>query len=234
MKTLDTPGRIMLVSPHLDDGVFSCGDLLDRYAGATVVTVCAGTPDTGAATDWDRRCGFDNPAGAMRARRLEDRQAMDHLQATPHWLDFIDSQYHPASQTSLLIQTMHALLMAERPDTLLMPMGLFHSDHVVVSDAMFALAPEHPETRWVIYEDALYRCIAGQLQGRLAALAERGIRLTPLWLPIAPSERKATAVRCYASQLRAFGHGGWTDLAHPERYWYLDRPDTRPRTGDPT
>jgi len=48
-------GRVLAVSPHLDDAVLSTGRLLAACAGAVVVTVLAGFPEPGLAlTDWDR------------------------------------------------------------------------------------------------------------------------------------------------------------------------------------
>lgn len=223
MKALAQAGRLMLMSPHLDDGVFSCGDLLGHHPGATVVTIFAGTPGGQVSTEWDRRCGFRDPTEALRTRREEDRQALAHLQAKPLWLDFLDSQYQATPPVAELADALHTLIEREQPETIVLPMGLFHSDHVLVSDALLTRLPARTTSTWVIYEDALYRCIAGQVQARLATLAERGTRLTPLRVEAPPSKGKAVAVRCYASQLRAFGEGGWRDLDDPERYWLLER-----------
>ena len=38
--------RLVVVSPHFDDAVLGCGQLLSAHAGATVVTVLGG-PQTG-------------------------------------------------------------------------------------------------------------------------------------------------------------------------------------------
>lgn len=229
MKALAPTGRIMLVSPHLDDAVFSCGDLLDHYPDALVVTVFAGTPDSDASTDWDRRCGFSNPTEAMRARRNEDRAALAEVRARPRWLPFLDSQYLATPTAAAIATAMHALIDEVRPDVLMVPMGLFHSDHVLVSDALLPLAATHHAPAWVVYEEALYRCIAGQLQARLAALAAQGIWLSPLTGAPPPGGRKAAAVRCYSSQLRALSDGAQRDLVDPERYWTLDRVDKTTR-----
>jgi LmbE family N-acetylglucosaminyl deacetylase len=230
MKALVPTGRMMLVSPHLDDAVFSCGDLLDHCPDALVVTVFAGTPDTDASTDWDRRCGFGNPTDAMRARRTEDRAALLQLRARPRWLHFLDSQYLATPTAAAIAAAMQALIEETRPDVLIVPMGLFHSDHVLVSDALLPLAATHHAPAWVVYEDALYRCIAGQLQARLAALASQGIWLSPLTGAPQPGGRKAAAVRCYASQLRALSDGARRDLDDPERFWTLDRIEVASRS----
>src|SRR5436853_287558 len=52
---------MVAISPHLDDAVLSCGQLLAARPGSVVITVFAGMPRDGSQqTDWDRRCGFAN------------------------------------------------------------------------------------------------------------------------------------------------------------------------------
>jgi LmbE family N-acetylglucosaminyl deacetylase len=68
--------RMAVISPHLDDGVFSCGDLLASHPGAAVVTVFAGGPSS--STDikpWDAAAGFHPGDNVMAARRAEDQTA---------------------------------------------------------------------------------------------------------------------------------------------------------------
>ena len=51
---------VLAISPHCDDAVFGCGDVLAVHAGAAVVTVFAGSPAPAAAlTRWDAAAGFD-------------------------------------------------------------------------------------------------------------------------------------------------------------------------------
>jgi hypothetical protein len=62
---------MLVVSPHLDDAVLSCGRWLAAHPGTLVVTVFAGVPSNGnRLTDWDARCGFSNPTarGIAQAR----------------------------------------------------------------------------------------------------------------------------------------------------------------------
>src|SRR5437763_1975889 len=90
----DGPGTLAVISPHLDDGVFACGEALAAHPGSVVVTVFAGMPaDPSQSTDWDARCGFASAGEAVAARRAEDRTSLARLGARPHWLEFGDSQY---------------------------------------------------------------------------------------------------------------------------------------------
>lgn len=71
---------ILILSPHLDDAVFSASALLD-YGQAEVWTVFAGIPDEGIVTEWDRRSGYNSGAELIRDRRAEDDAA---LHGVPH------------------------------------------------------------------------------------------------------------------------------------------------------
>ena len=71
--------RIVVVSPHLDDGVLSLGASIASWArqGASVelLTVLACDPDsTAPAGGWDRRGGFATEGESARGRREEDRR----------------------------------------------------------------------------------------------------------------------------------------------------------------
>ena len=88
------PGsRIVVVSPHSDDGVLSLGAWMARWARAgcsvELLTVLALDPASEAPTEgWDRRAGFVSEGEAARARREEDRAACVLLGVTPRWLPF--------------------------------------------------------------------------------------------------------------------------------------------------
>jgi LmbE family N-acetylglucosaminyl deacetylase len=211
------------ISPHLDDAVFGCGQLLAAHPGSLVVTVFAGAPSRAVAlTDWDRRCGFTSADEAIDVRRREDAAALALIGAQPVWLGFADSQYGQTPGADSVGDALRRVLRERTPETLLYPLGLFHSDHVLVHDASRHALPAIGGADALAYEDALYRGMRGMLQQRLAALLGARISATPVDpQPRGDAALKARAVRCYASQLRAFGAGGWDDTAAAERYWRL-------------
>jgi LmbE family N-acetylglucosaminyl deacetylase len=210
----------LVVSPHLDDAVFSCGDWLAENPGALVVTVFAGVPyGMTRLTPWDAACGFCGAQQAVAARRTEDGAALATLSASALWLDFFDSQYQDSPSHDALREALRGVLDRIVPSSVLFPAGLFHSDHVLVHAAMLGLLSARPQHSWIMYEDALYRRSAGWLQRRLAALLEEGVCATPV-APPAPDDRKRAALACYRSQLRALGQAA--DLLAPEGYWRLE------------
>jgi LmbE family N-acetylglucosaminyl deacetylase len=215
---------LLVVSPHLDDAVFACAGLIGERTGSAVVTVFAGVPeDPAPVTEWDEGCGFASSREAMLARRREDAQALAILGARPVWLDFFDAQYTRPTQVGRIELALLEQIERQRPRVLALPLGLFHSDHILASVAALTLVDE--EREWLVYEDALYRRIPGASDARLGELQRRGFRLSPCRAK-ALADKKSRAVECYASQLRGLatpGRPGHADLEAPERYWTVAR-----------
>ncbi|HZP43596.1 MAG TPA: PIG-L family deacetylase [Candidatus Binatia bacterium] len=217
---------ILAVSPHLDDVVFACGDLLGAHPGAVVVTVLAGRPAPGTPlAPWDADAGFRPGDDVIGARRREDAAALRHLGARPVWLDFRDAQYEPPPARAAVARALAASIAAAHPTIVLVPLGLFHSDHALVHDAALDVRRGDGGRAWLAYEEPTYRRVPGALAARLAALAARGVRAgrVPAPAPSASAAKRA-AVACYASQLRALatpGRPGAAALLEPEGYWRL-------------
>jgi LmbE family N-acetylglucosaminyl deacetylase len=220
---------VIVISPHLDDGVFSCGMLLAASAAAWVVTVFAGMPDAAlAAPEWDRRAGFATAAEAMLARRREDRHSLEQLAARPLWLGFLDSQYGVPGRAGDIAAQLASTLQELPTAAVAAPLGLFHSDHILVQQAALALWRESRQQReWLFYEDALYRRLPGLVQQRLAAWREQQIVATPISFHFPElAARKAAAASAYASQLALFAPERLEELRAPERYWRLQCGET--------
>ncbi|WP_459618577.1 PIG-L family deacetylase [Bordetella sp. 2513F-2] len=215
----------VIISPHFDDAVLSCGALLSSHPGSTVLTVFSGVPHPGTPLpDWDRRCGFERADQAMLAREREDTLALALLGAKALRLGLLDQQYADPDGPDRLPGMLAGALDLLQPQRVLTPLGLFHQDHARVSDAVATIGPLL-ECEWYAYEEALYRCKPGLVQRRLAELRRRGVRATPadLGQPETPPPIKARAVAAYASQLRALGLApGEGDPARAERYWRLE------------
>ncbi|HEY6836980.1 MAG TPA: PIG-L family deacetylase [Gaiellaceae bacterium] len=127
-------GSVAVLSPHLDDGVFSLGAAIAASrADVSIVTVFAGDPDsTTRAGEWDARAGFGTEGEAARARRSEDELACADVHAQPVWLPFSDHQYPPAPDQDLWTALEDAVAGVE---TVLVPaFPLMHEDHARLHD----------------------------------------------------------------------------------------------------
>lgn len=173
---------LVAISPHYDDAVFSCGHLLAAVPPTTVVTVytgCPACPDM--LTDWDGRCGFNNAVQAIRTRSEENDIALSILQAEGMDLDFLDSQYlqTPPGNTDLLIDTLASTLSRLQPASVVFPLGLFHGDHIFVSDALITLSPRFETITWIAYEDIPYSRQDACVDARISELVQRDVLAAP-------------------------------------------------------
>lgn len=198
------PPRIVVVSPHLDDGVLSLGASMASWSRAgtrvELLTVLACDPEsTAAAGGWDRRGGFATEGESARARRDEDRRACALLGATPVWLPFGSVDYDRHGDEDGVRRAVAAA--AAGASTLLLPgFPLSHPDHdwlvrtlaTELDAPRTALYAEQPYTRRAGVEPSLTDRPAETFGGRAFAPVATGVR---------DRLAKWRAIRCYRSQL---------------------------------
>ncbi|MFN2543803.1 MAG: PIG-L deacetylase family protein [Actinomycetota bacterium] len=208
-------GTVVVLSPHLDDGVFSLGASIAQAqrtgsADVTVLTVFGDDPgsDTPAGY-WDTRGGFDTEGASARARREEDRRACALVGARPVWLDHGDLQYERGASDDEVWAAVEPHLRGA--DTVLAPgFPLIHPDHAWlartalqrgVGGAMLALYVEQPyaviRPWWAVWRRPLEPGFAEELRGVLPG--------PPPWqpLPVTPEDREVKLRACleYATQI---------------------------------
>jgi LmbE family N-acetylglucosaminyl deacetylase len=221
--------RALVVSPHLDDAAFSCGDAIAGLEDAVVVTIFAGRPAAcDPVTPWDSSCGFVAEDDVVGRRRAEDSRAMAILGARTVWLEFLDAQYRGRASSAEIARALRDTVARCEADAVFAPLGLFHDDHRIAHEAaMRALDSCGDEVRGYVYEDAIYRAVGELRSRRLAELAERGLRLVPIEGESTPAgERKRLAIECYASQLRGLARvnpDAHADALRPEHFWQVER-----------
>lgn len=172
----------LVVSPHFDDAVFSCGAFIAARPGSVVHTVFSGCPAGDVTTDRDQHSGFGNAAEAMHERACEDDFALKILGAVAERGDFLDAQYvayGTAPTAESIASKLGEAVRLHGVRALLVPLGLFHSDHELGHRACINVWNANPALKCFAYEDALYRRMSGLLQTRVADLAARGISATP-------------------------------------------------------
>jgi LmbE family N-acetylglucosaminyl deacetylase len=205
--------RVVVVSPHLDDGALSLGAGMSTWArsGARVklLTALACDPDSGAPTGgWDARAGFATEGESARARREEDAAACAILGVVPAWLPYgsVDYERH-GDEHEVAAAVRDAIGEAEL--VLLPGFPLSHPDHEWLIRALVESAP--PAGGLAFYAEQPYAARAGNPAALPAWLAERtGLAPSLAELPGSLRARVAKwrAVRQYRSQLPLLGlHG---------------------------
>lgn len=201
--------RIVVVSPHSDDGVLSLGATIAAWvrAGAEVelLTVMACDPGSAApAGGWDRRGGFATEGDQALARRDEDRRACAVLGARPVWLPFGSVDYDRHGEPDDVRRAVAAAV--EGASVLLLPgYPLSHPDHDwlartlvlgLTSEIRLALYAEQPYTRRAGADPA----VPGWVAGALGRWTFEPVRTTPR-----DRAMKWRAIRRYRSQLPLLG-----------------------------
>jgi LmbE family N-acetylglucosaminyl deacetylase len=130
---VEPAGPAVIVSPHLDDAVWSCFSVLARDGDVLVATVFAGIPD-GAPGWWDAQCGITDSAAHVRARRAEDAAVLRSLGRDAVHLDLLDGQYR---EEPVPAEEIARALVASVPGVsrIYAAGGIGHPDHALVRDA---------------------------------------------------------------------------------------------------
>lgn len=208
--------RVVVVSPHLDDGIFSLGAAISfaalRRADVTVLTVLAGDPgSTAPAGPWDRRAGFATAGEAARARRLEDAAACDLVGARPVWLPFSDEQYERGGDDA---EVRAAVVEAAGDAQMLVPgFPLLHPDHVWLR---FLLEDAFPVERLFLYTEQPYAAALTERPGVDGVHDREGLPPPLAWrrlrAGLGDQVRKLRACRAYRSQLPLLGDGAVSSI----------------------
>ena len=220
---------VLVLSPHLDDAVLSCGSFLHAHPSTTVVTVLAGAPDAFHEGYNSETTGKPYAPDAIGVRRDEDRRAMDFLGATPIWLDLLDADYAayrpPTDYGDVIKDEIGRVLDEIRPKSVFAPLGLMHADHVAVSQACLELAVDSPFA-WYLYMDLPYGLANRRLSSRRVATISRHVRLVEFDSYVGEPGIKQRAMSLYASQYamtrRNFRKKFDATMRGTERYWRVD------------
>lgn len=193
-------GRVAVISPHLDDAVFSLGtamvDMTVAGIEVVVVTVFAGdTSSLSRAGVWDERSGFTTEGAAARHRALENDEALHDLDAHGVNLGFRDSSHLQRRDSATIVAALAAVI---DHDTLMVPgWPLSNPDHSWA--AMMALRAV-PDIKTYLYAEQPYGRWLGAGAPNTSPLVGHGF-----WQPIAnraeTQPRKRLAVSRYGTQL---------------------------------
>lgn len=212
LDPVGAPGRrIVVVSPHLDDGVLSLGAAIASWAGAGatvgLLTVLACDAESEApAGGWDRRGGFATEGDSARARREEDRRACAVIGATPVWLPFGSVDYERHGDEQDVRRAVEDAVAGA--DVVLLPgFPLTHPDHEWLVRTLGA-AHLGGRGRLGLYAEQPYTRREGgepQVSAWLTAVVGGPSVFAPVRTRLRDRLAKWRAIRCYRSQLRLLG-----------------------------
>ncbi|MBE3135398.1 MAG: PIG-L family deacetylase [Acidobacteria bacterium] len=195
-------GRVLLLSPHDDDGVVGCGGLIAVLPEPPTVVITS-----------DGRFGYHSLAereGFVEQREREALAAYGSVGVPPEKIIFLrypdmsvrnyQNWVTPDGQPGAY-QTLFRILRSHRPDTMLVPSELdFHPDHKVIAEVGLVAAVQARES--LIPEMGppvpVARLYAYQVWEPIAEVTHRFV------LEAAPATRKRKAIDAFASQLDAF------------------------------
>jgi LmbE family N-acetylglucosaminyl deacetylase len=139
----DPRAPALLVSPHLDDAVWSAYAVLAGDGPVDVVNVFAGVPPAGVDAWWDRRCGIADSPAHVRARIAEDEAALATLGRRAVNLPLLDGQYRVGGPQSLAEARAALTERVEGASVVYGPAGIgAHEDHVFARELVLSLAAD--------------------------------------------------------------------------------------------
>jgi LmbE family N-acetylglucosaminyl deacetylase len=207
-------GRVVVVSPHLDDAVFSLGatiaNSVQHGARVEVLTVYGSEPTSDApAGPWDINSGFKTEGESATSRREEDKRACRVLGAEPRWLNYGSEPYERHGSDAEIWSAVDSATRGA--DWVLIPgFPLAHPDHaelskLLLSKGLGGSVGLYVEQPYLFYERRQTRApsVATVLQPTI------GSSLTWTRFPMDKGLRrtKMEACRQYTSQLRQLGMG---------------------------
>lgn len=211
------PAHVVVVSPHIDDAVFSLGATISRAVRSgtrvEVLTVFACDPASDhPANGWDTRAGFATEGEAATARRAEDREACEIVGAEPRWLPFRGGGYTPRRDRKAIWNAV-ASAVADVDAVLVPGFPLTNPDHAWLAEL---LAEHRLECRRVgLYTEQPYRYFVRRETTRLEVPAQVGRTLPRAveWMKtpsgIGDRRLKRRAILAYASQIPLLGFDAW-------------------------
>ncbi len=226
MNELRGTGPVLIISPHLDDAVLSCGQLIMSRLGTTIMTILAGYP-LGKHSGWSgRTTGLSVAKDANLRRRQEDECASSALNAQTIWIDIPAQEYGPAASESERLRGIQEVLVTAVTTTkacaVFVPLGLIHPDHVIVSDAALLAIVTSNLDSYVYMEMPYGQASSRQVKRRLRVIG-REFEIEPLAPFTGDLHKKAEAVIAYSSQVKAlqqeFGRRFNRVFTDPEMYW---------------
>ena len=235
MTAAPTSQSHVIISPHFDDGIFSCGGTAHQLSAAgdhvTIMTIMGGLfdgelPDTPILADLHRR--WEAGESPLRQRQLEDERASHSIGVDFMHVPLQDCVYrvsgdlplypteeslfgevHPADYAPRLLQGIQ-IPELETAKTVYLPLGVgHHVDHQIAREWGTTQARDIPDKSALrFYAEFPY---SNADRSTEFAIEEFGLKLerADVHLSEADIRAKIRAIACFQSQISTF----WDSLA---------------------
>lgn len=225
----------LVLSPHFDDAVLDCWNVLSGGAEIEVVNIFAGVPRPGFVTLWDSITGARDSAERVRERIAEDAAALARAGREPRNATLLDAQYRKPPPLRLADLDAAIVARVPRASRVYATAGIGgHPDHVLARRyALALLRAGMPVTLYAELPYCVYHGWPHWVDGRES---EPTRNVDPFWeqflaevaempplrealvrrLDDDAARAKLDAMSTYATQFPALSFGARGLLADPE------------------
>ena len=201
--------ELIVISPHLDDAVFSCWHSLS-YANS-VITVFAGKPKRGTSAWWDKLCGEKDSSMMVSKRLKENDKALKYTNAKPINLNFLDAQYRKTNLSAKQIAD-EIISRTKENDAYIFNLAgsaWCHKDHILTRNAGLELLNKGLQVSF--YADIPYMSLPNKtlkiylnhIKKKAAKITNRQVEISVIRLDKKSHDLKLAAVKEYKSQFKA-------------------------------
>jgi len=174
----------LVFCPHTDDAIFSLGDyLIDNNEDFTIASAFAGIPK-----DW---VGYKKH---IRLRQEHD-EACSMINAKVINGDLLDDVYGKQDEDQLISWIKDIIVNF---DNIYIPLGIYHPDHILLSDKLFNLMKDFDKT-YFVYSELPYRLLYPDLHKSRLKYFESTHNLQNISVNF--TKHKIDAIKKYNSQI---------------------------------
>lgn len=202
-----------IISPHLDDAVFSLGGLIAKEAKNTkVITIFAGIPAKPLFKFWDLSCGFKNSTYAMNERIKENYIALENLGVEKENiinLTFLDNQYRNSFyKKSIISKKDIAKAILDKIEIkvnnedirVYIPISPNHIDHKCITESILEVYKQNNRKKFSLY---LYQDLPYFFTNiKKVPFTTLSTQIEKIELTNGKFNRKISASKLYKSQFR--------------------------------
>jgi LmbE family N-acetylglucosaminyl deacetylase len=200
----------LIFSPHTDDAIFSLGDyIVDNDDVFTIASAFAGIP-----TD-------DVGYKKHTTLRQEHYEACSMINAKVINGDLLDDVYGKQNEERLINWIKDVIVNF---DNVYIPLGIYHPDHIFLSDILIDLMKDFNKT-YFLYAELPYRLLYPELHRTRLRIFESNHILENI--PINFTQHKIDAIKKYNSQIALVHNPSYIDedlidkLVAEEKLWKI-------------